>query len=301
MDSTIQHCIIAGAPRCGTTSLFNVLGKQNNISASHVKQTLFFLDRGYGGTELLKRESDYTKSEYMRYFPFVSEAALTLEATPDYIYSAGTARRINECLGEQVQLVFVLRHPIERAISCFYHERQVGSVSPEISIEEFLGLHNKSFESNKYIHQGKYHEFLEEYYDVFGKEFVTVIFTEELTDLNNEGLRNLSERLLVNYGDLINDNSAQNNARFSNRSIALLIIYRHIRKSVLLLTQKNRVMAKLLAIPVALGSALYKKVNKAKVIEGNGLSAQQYAELNAYYTDSYTKLTQLTGREIPWG
>lgn len=295
-----RHCIIAGAPRSATTSLFRVLSAHDRVIPSPVKQTLFFLNEDYKGTVSSKRERGYSIEEYTRYFPAVPENCLTLESTPDYIYSAGSAKRIYNCLGERVLLVFTLRHPVERLVSTYYHEKQVGNVASSVTLAEFLGSEFSELDGNLYVRQGLYHRYLDEYYDTFGADSICVVFMDEIADPKSAGMRLLSERLSIDISALGGLLSERSNSKYQNRSEMLLVVYRFIRRSVLKVTQKNKYMSKFLSIPISLGSMLYRKLNQSRVVEQQSFNEAQYTMLSGYYMNSYDELERLIGRAVPW-
>ncbi|MCP5333794.1 MAG: hypothetical protein H7A13_10650, partial [Pseudomonadales bacterium] len=43
----LPNLIIAGAPKCGTTSLFDYLVQHPQVGGSSVKETCYVMDRGY--------------------------------------------------------------------------------------------------------------------------------------------------------------------------------------------------------------------------------------------------------------
>ena len=102
-----------------------------------------------------------------------------LEATPDYLFSAGTPKKVKESLND-VKWLFILRDPIERLKSWFYFGRQVGELSAEISLEEFISLQlNETANHRKQIfrtlEQGNYSAYLQQYYELFGAENILLL------------------------------------------------------------------------------------------------------------------------------
>jgi len=295
------YCIIAGAPRSATTSLFKCLSSHELFAPSSLKQTLFFMDSGYQGTLLKKREEDYTLDDYMMYFPSELKNKITLEATPDYIYSDGAAGRIYNCLGADAFIVFVLRNPLDRLLSCYHHEKQVGSISGGVTVNDFVaGDDVAAIGASIHVRQGVYSKFLKEYYRVFGRDRVCVLFTDDLTSIDSTGMRALADCMDVDLSSVASELLVRSNQRFQNRSKALLTGYRVLRGTVLSITSKNRVLSKVLSTPVKLGASIYRRANHAASVPVDELAARKIELLNQYYYDGNRELADLTGRDVPW-
>lgn len=101
---------IIGAPKCGTTTLFNALAKVSGTVPSAVKEPNFFeYDRNYQrGPQAYLDLFDY---------PETDAHLVGLEATPWYLYSQQAADRMRGFIDGEVRLVVCVRDPLERAIS----------------------------------------------------------------------------------------------------------------------------------------------------------------------------------------
>jgi hypothetical protein len=179
-----KHYIIIGAMKCGTTSLFHSLSKHcPSIKASRVKDTKFFVDQERGGN--WEKGLDW----YLTMFP--QSGGIKLEASthyakyPDY---PGVAARIKQCL-QNVKLIYLVRDPLRRAISHFFHNLLVD--------KELLDI-NVAFSSsgNKYLHYSDYALQLSQYHDYFEpEEILTLNLVEE--DDQTESLARLKRFLEI--------------------------------------------------------------------------------------------------------
>ena len=112
--------ILAGAQRCGTTSLFRALMEHPVILSLYHKGVNYF-DLNY----------DKGWSWYQGHFPVRAFAAVrtrhngdvpvTFEASGYYMYHPHAAARLAHDL-PQVKVLVMLRDPIERAYSAYRHE-----------------------------------------------------------------------------------------------------------------------------------------------------------------------------------
>ncbi|WP_251923640.1 sulfotransferase family protein [Salinibacter ruber] len=140
--------IIPGAGRSGTTSLFEYLGQHPNIYTPRIKEIRYFSDWQKKGIEWYHSHfSDWTVEK---------EAG---EGSTKYMYSKNAAKRIYN-YNEKIKLLFILRDPVERAISNYKWEvarvgenRRFGNIIPDRYIEPSMyGKHMcrflKYFERN---------------------------------------------------------------------------------------------------------------------------------------------------------
>ena len=301
MVMACEHCIIAGAPRSATTSLYNCLSGHVQFASSSIKQTLFFLNADDEGTLLNKLEEGYGVADYLKYFPENLNDLVTLEATPDYIYSSGVAQRIYDCLGEKAFIIFVLRDPVDRLVSCYHHEKLDGSVSGDVTVDEFIaGDDIDSLKNNVHVQQGEYSKFISDFYRVFNRNQICVLFTEDLASVDTEGMQLLAERMDVDLSSVASDLRVRSNQRFQNKSESLLRGYRVVRRFIIQLTSTSQFLNKMLSVPIKMGSMLYRRTNRTVVSASDEVSMKKRMLLKKYYSKSNLELAALTGREIPW-
>jgi hypothetical protein len=113
-------CIIIGAAKAGTTSLYNVLAGHPQVAPSREKETRF-----YSHDERYARGAEWYASEF---FHDAAPDAVRMEATPAYLaWSDKVAPRIRRSRPDgRVSLVAVLRDPVARAYSHYCHRVRLG-------------------------------------------------------------------------------------------------------------------------------------------------------------------------------
>ncbi|MCB0794289.1 MAG: sulfotransferase, partial [Flavobacteriales bacterium] len=104
--------IVVGVQKAGTSALFDMLGAHPSVLVPTVKEIGFFNDDAY-----------YARgpSAYRNVFPLKpikGPTPITLEATPEYIFSRKAMERISSDLPE-VKLILILRDPVHRAYSAW--------------------------------------------------------------------------------------------------------------------------------------------------------------------------------------
>lgn len=138
---TLPNLIIAGAPKCGTSSLFNWLVDHPDVCGSSVKETFFLMDE----ENPLRRKAcnfhDHGLAAYSDFFPDCSARdKVVVEATTHYLYQQ-TAREVLASLATEPKIIFVLRKPSDRVYSSFsYTRNNLGRVTGDLSFPEFLRL-----------------------------------------------------------------------------------------------------------------------------------------------------------------
>jgi hypothetical protein len=122
-----KHCLIIGAMKSGTTSLFCTLKDSQDIDASIKKDTKFFIDEKCGGN--WHKGSSWYKDQFSNNGTINLEASTHYAKIPDY---NGVPDRILKTLRD-VKFIYLYRNPIDRAISHFFHNRIVDKEAIDIN------------------------------------------------------------------------------------------------------------------------------------------------------------------------
>jgi hypothetical protein len=174
--------IIGGAPRSGTTWLYEVLARHPRVyMARPVKpEPKFFLV-----DELYERGL----AHYARWFEGASPEQLAGEKSTNYLESAIAAQRIHAHF-PRVKLIFILRDPVERAYSNYLWTRMNGLETEEFGValsleaERSRGLapELRFARPFSYFARGLYADLLQAYLDRFPREQVLVLRFEDIHD-----------------------------------------------------------------------------------------------------------------------
>lgn len=141
--------IIIGGQKCGTTSLYNYLIQHPEIVAAATKEVHFFDLQFDKGVEW-----------YEAQFP---ENGITGEASPYYIFHPLVPQRIYQ-LYPNVKLIALLRDPVARTISHYFHEVRLGF--EELSLESAIASETTRLqgETEKILADGTYYSFNHQHY-----------------------------------------------------------------------------------------------------------------------------------------
>jgi hypothetical protein len=204
--------LIIGAQKAGTTALYYYLAGHPHIVPPREKEIGFFVPELFadwpehpsqrilctrGGTAFDDRRS-YRRAAawYHSYFPLphqLGRERLTFEATPEYLYYPGVAKRIFE-YDPNMKLIVLLRNPVERAFSAWNMYRSFGDYRPFIyapkkETRDFgvairaeidaIGA-NKSTRGPGYVRRGLYHEQLMHYFEWFDSGQILILHSVDL-------------------------------------------------------------------------------------------------------------------------
>jgi hypothetical protein len=173
--------IIAGAPRSATTWLYALADSHPEIAMAkpvRPEPKFFLIDELYQcGLE------HYS----FRWFDSLPSGRVLGEKSTNYLESPPVARRIWNALPE-VRLVFLLRNPIERAYSNYLWTYRNGletetferALELEEERERYLPEALRYARPFSYFSRGLYAEHLARFYDLFPREQILVMRTEDV-------------------------------------------------------------------------------------------------------------------------
>jgi hypothetical protein len=119
----LPNFIIAGAQRCGTTSLYNNLVQHPDVVTALVKEIHFFDVHFRRGPHWYRSHFPSYLGVYLRRLR--GRATVTGEASPYYLFHPHAARRVAATV-PNARIIVMLRNPIDRAYSHYQHERRRG-------------------------------------------------------------------------------------------------------------------------------------------------------------------------------
>lgn len=133
------NLFLIGAPKCGTSSLFDWLSQHPDICGSKVKETFALIDPAH---PLARRPSFATDGQdaYKSFFnPEDAYAPYRMEGTTHYIYDDHARQAIASIPNSRV--IVALREPASRVFSSFrYTKNNLARLKYDISFSEYLNL-----------------------------------------------------------------------------------------------------------------------------------------------------------------
>lgn len=177
----LPELIVAGAPRCGTTWLYRLLDRHPKIEMAKPPrpEPKFFLDDA-----LYARGLQYYSQTW---FAGIGWDKVAGEKSTNYLENAVVAERLGRDL-PHVQLVFILRNPIERAFSNYRWSRMNGletedfatALALEAERERSVIDAHKIARPHAYFSRGLYQQMLEPYFERFPREQILCLKFEDI-------------------------------------------------------------------------------------------------------------------------
>lgn len=183
-DRDHRYLIIAGVYKAGTTSLFTYLAHHPEVCASEQKETWFFSPRELHYNQVPRYPEGL--APYLANFAKGKAEGLRVEGTPFYFYSTQSAEWIHQAL-PQARIVVVLGDPVWRMRSWYQMSVLYRWLDPDPGFDAYL----KSLREDprppeqrpphlRVLEHGRYAPYLREYFRVFGRERVQVLWFDEL-------------------------------------------------------------------------------------------------------------------------
>jgi len=165
--------LIIGAARSGTSSLHRNLESHPQILGPK------FLTGNKKEAHFFDKRSKYNQglSWYLGLWPH-TKGVLKFESTPNYLYVYEVPWRIKESLPNWKRLKFIvmLRDPVKRAWSHFYHWREKHRLPPDALMDA----------ETDWVRKGLYFEQLKHWHDNFEKKQFLIIKSEDFyADIKN--------------------------------------------------------------------------------------------------------------------
>lgn len=185
------NTIIAGAPKCGTSSLYFWLAAHPDACASKAKETFFFADEVSRFNKGLNF-NEHGIEAYTRHFEHCRDTKVIFEATAPYIYYKTALREIPN-LPTDPKVIFILREPAARLYSKFkFNKYKLKNFQG--SFAEYCSL-DGAFGSGRHFEEGRYIDYLQPWQEVLGRHRMKIVFFEDLLKDKVKGMSDLADYL----------------------------------------------------------------------------------------------------------
>lgn len=179
----LPHFLVVGTQKGGTTSLHHLLSRHPGIFLPTVKEVHYF-------SQHFQQSRQWYADHYHRAQP----GQVRGDITPFYLFHAAVPARIRSVL-PRARLVALLRDPVERTLSQYFHARRHGyedlDLASALEAEEERirgadavvsaadGFHY-SYQKHTYLSRSRYDEQLQRYLKYFPKRQLLVMRSEDL-------------------------------------------------------------------------------------------------------------------------
>lgn len=177
---TMPHFIVIGAQKSGTSSMFSYLRQHPQILRPIFKEPYFF-DRHYHRGLHWYGSNFPTQRTVGRLNDRHGRSHLTFEATATYVFDEKVPARIASDLTTR-KFVLLLRNPVERAISAYWHARRMGIESRSLEDAMKSEIEGKKRPGGRpgYLPRGIYHEAVSRWQTTFSPQDLLILQSETM-------------------------------------------------------------------------------------------------------------------------
>jgi len=275
---------IVGAPRSGTTSLYEYLNEVPGIFMSKIKEPNYFNPSVENDLFLSKPVRD--KKKYLNLFTDSKDELAIGEASPTYLWDPKTPKLIHNEIPD-ARIIINLRDPITRAFSEYLFLSGLGSLKGT-----FLEIIKKSIKAENYpsgrtVQNGLYYEQVKRYIDIFSLNQIKIIIFEEFVQDSFKSVKKVLDFLGIPQDPPTSVTEIHNAFTLPRGRLASIIVENKVlRKMGKTLLPRNGLFR--------LRKILTKETPKPKItIEEKNL-------LQEFYHNDVIKLQKLLNCSFPW-
>jgi len=166
--------LIIGAQKSGTTSVVRALNSLKGCWVTPSTELHYF-------NHFDPINDPRSWERYLREFSDAPERALVGEATPEYLPSRESPQRIHSTV-PNVRLVLVLRNPVDRAYSAYWHALRWGVVPRSTTFAHFIERETREFGADwtDVVGRGCYSTQIMRYLSYFQREQMFITLFDDL-------------------------------------------------------------------------------------------------------------------------
>lgn len=295
-----KFVILAGMPKCGSTSLFEYMIAHPKIAGAYKKEPNYFLPPELAFSRLAigtkSNDAEVNLNDYLEAFPSVDgQAVYRLDGSIEYCNSWKSAEAIHTHLSN-VKLIFILRNPVDRFISLYRFYKQTHHIPVNMTLEQFAdGIDGAERLTKRSYNVGQYTDRLRPYWERFSHNKILLLSFSELK-------QNPLQLMQKVCGFLDLDASIYDDYHFKKynvtRTARNTTIDRIQHKLIVKLRKPFLRYPKLFyylrTIHLQTWVAVYEKINGKPVVH-EPVDEAILARLRTYYADEAQKLYELTG------
>ena len=270
--------LLIGGQKCGTTWFSKMLSQHKEVNNLKTKELHFF-----------NKEGNLRKGDkwYFNQFRCNSNTLAVGEYTPNYLFcEVSEYERMESDIpknipllvkqyNEDIKLIVVLRNPVKRAISAYYHHIRAGRISYKSRLKDVL--HRYGIQSMGYyaLHLEKWFQYFPE------KNFLIFIYEEDLRKDNAlKTLRRVYSHIGVNPDFMPKDAEKKYNVSGSHFKLVL----------------RNYLNGDLSTVVDRITPRFIKQSPRWEI----NISGEEIDKLEEVYKPYNYRLAELLNRELPW-
>ncbi|MGJ3237293.1 MAG: sulfotransferase family protein [Anaerolineae bacterium] len=281
---------LVGAPRSGTTAMYNYLDAHPQVKMSSYKEPHYF------GRDLVGLQFQVFRGkedEYLKLFDTQTNADYVGEASVFYLFSKQAPKEIYN-FNTNARILIMLRSPLEVLNSMFHHVKLTGDINYD-SYTDLLADADKirqNADSNSRLHfllgEGVcYSEQVARYFDVFGREQVHVILYDQFRNQTAEEYRRVLTFLDIDPS-------------FQPDEFAVINPARQVRNPLLHSITKSQRLVKLGSKMPFIALPIYRFIKSLNTVplERDDLLDEVVNQLMSSIAPDVLRLSQLLGQDL---
>jgi len=172
------NLFIVGAPKAGTTSVYEYLKKHPDVYFPRLKEPNYFSSK-----EIISQKLYYkvpiikTESSYLSLYSQHKNQKIIGDASVSYLYYPKVAARIRN-YNPDAKIIIILRDPIQRAFSHYLMDYRLGYINVEFE-NIYYDKEKYPLHYQQYFLVSKYYEQVKRYIEIFNDN-CTVLFFDDL-------------------------------------------------------------------------------------------------------------------------
>jgi len=308
MPVNLPNFLVIGAPKAGTTSLYNYLKQHPQVYMSPAKEPKFFAFEGsslsFNGSDKASfqiRNSTIVDIEsYEKLFSGVTGEIAIGEASPIYLHHSRAAERIHHYIPD-CKFVAILRNPMERLYSDWKHNfhygyETIGRFRPAVDAWQKKREKQNFIPYLNYVEKGYYAKHISRYLENFQHDRFALFLFEDLQAYPGHVMRSIFEFLGVDNEAVIDTNekhmvAANTLWRFPRLQTRLSRINKTLQGSKLAgATQCESWIRKTFCVPPQLNDQDYRWLLRRYQNDIRGLEQMLSRDLSGWFDENRRKV-----------
>ena len=215
------NLFIVGAPKCGSTFLYEKLQSHPDLFFPKIKELNYFSLEQLNQASYYKDYKTNSLDKYLRFYDPAKNEKYLIDASVSYFTFDDIPAKIKEFTPD-AKIIMLVRNPYKRSYSHYLMDQRMGCAKKPL--QEYL-VDDNSFHYRQYISNSKYYEQFKKYQEYFKAENIFIIELERFEeDFNNIFNFLKIEPIYVDFKSKINENKIAANSlgKFAQKNRGLV-------------------------------------------------------------------------------
>lgn len=221
------NLFIVGAPKAGTSFLYNNLKNELDLFFPITKELNFFTFNELSENSYYRDFKIKKVEDYLDYFKGGKATKFRVDTSVSYFTFPNVPKKIHE-FNSNSKIIIMVRNPYKRAYSHYLMDMRMGYAKE--SFKTYISNKDKySFHYRQYVQNSLYYENSLRFIETFGRDNVLILDLENIENEFNSiyTFLGIEKRINIDFNDRFNANKTPKNylARFiqKNRNITIRI------------------------------------------------------------------------------